>query len=149
MAVITDLIQDEVEYAAKYIKRTNCSVEYGDLVQEGFMAMLSDKVKANQKKAYYKKIAFNAMLKYIGKEKNQGIVVNTHGGDRKSDTFKDQQELTHNVNVVSIDGVTQYVSDIPLHFEREKGIPPDYDNVDYDIWYSDSDAIMENWLKGK
>ena len=148
MAVITNLIQDVVEINAHVFARTNRSIEFDDFVQEGLLTMLNDKVKTDQCKSYYSRIAKNAMLSYIKKEKNKGIVTYNHGGDRKSGGFKDQKNVTSNIGFVSLDALNTDFPEEPLSWGKKTSIP-DYDNVDYDNWQSESDAIMEHWLKGR
>lgn len=143
--IINDMVQDIVEYEAKKLSRTNRSVGYGDLVQEGLLPMLDDKVKNGQKKAYYKRIAFNAMLDWIREERGRGIVVNEHGGDRKSGEFRQQRPLMGNFHVVSLDGLPTEISDTPLHFSSKTSVP-DYDDYTYPLF--SGDRITERWLRG-
>jgi len=146
MCKINNVIQDLVEYEARKLARSNAGIEFDDLVQEGLIPMLSDSVKPDQAKRYYKKIAFTAMLDYIEKEKNHGIVINKHGGDRKSDKFKNQQDLLDNMHVVSLDSLSTELPDTPLHFGIKTSVP-DYDDYDYPA--SSNDRLTENYLKGR
>ncbi len=123
MAVITDMIQDMVEYEARRLSKSNSFVEYGDLLQEGLLAMLDDSVKPDQKKAYYKKIAFTAMYRWISKEKKGGVVINKHGGDRKSDDFHYQQEWIRDVKSVSLEALPDELPDVPIQFGRPTQAP--------------------------
>ena len=146
MAVINDLIQDIVEYEAHRLANTNPGIEYDDLLQEGLLAMSNDDVKPDQKKAYYKKIAFNCMLAWIKLQKMGGIVINKHGGDRKSPTFKRQQELMNNIHVVSLDGLSVELPDKPILFGKKTNAP-DYDTHDYP--QSKNDRMTDAFLKGR
>lgn len=148
MCSISGMMQDIAEYEARKFTKTNPSLDYDDLLSEGLRRIL-DRGKANQGKSYYKKIAFHAILDYIKLEKKKGIVTSNHGGDRKSPEFKQQQELTGNIQVCSLDGLLNDLSDTGDRFPKKTAIPPNYDNVDYDQFQSSSDSLTEYFLRGR
>ena len=146
MCKITDLVQDAVECVAKLICSKNKAVEYDDLVQEGLLECFKHG-KGGQLLSYYKMIAKRIMFRYIEKNKNRGIILNTVGGDRKSKKFKKEQDILEGLDFVSLESLSDRMSDTPVHFGN-KAIVPNYDTDDSDHIF-DNDRLTDKWLQGR
>lgn len=144
MCKITDTVQDAVEYSAGYLRKRQ-AFDFDDLVQEGLWECLENG-KENQTKTYYATIAYNRMIKYLAKERLRGLVINEHGGDRKSKKFKDEQKELEGIYFVSLDVFGEDYPPEPLHFGKKTSVP-DYDNCDSD-YQSENDKLTEHCLNG-
>ena len=83
-------------------------------------------------------------MKHITKEKRHGIVVNKHGGDRKSGKFKKEQECGTKISFVSLDALSTELPEEPLPWGTKTSVP-NYDNYDYPE--SGNDRTTDKWLR--
>lgn len=145
MCKIDDAIQNCVEYEAKKLVPVRHYL-YDDLVQVA-MLRISRKGRAGQVNAYYQKIARTTMLQYIKKEQLRGIVVNAHGGDRRSEDFGNRKKSSDELHVVSIDTVPEEFSRDHTCSGRKTPVVMRDEDVG-DDGARGSDAITERWLRG-
>ena len=137
MAKITNEIEDMADILSKQFKRKGIDSE--DLKQEGLVEILEG-CKDDESKEYYFISMRHRMLKFLQQEKKHGVVMNTHGGDRKSKKFI-KSPLKDHLEFVNFCRVQDN------HNGKTK-IAPNYNQVEYDT-LSEVDQETESYLNGR
>jgi len=138
MAKITNVIEDMAEVLSKQLKRRGIDSE--DLKQEGLVEVL-ECCKEGESKEYYFIAMRHRMIKYLKQELKHGIVINKHGGDRKSNTFSlsPKQDYLEFVNL--------YLMEYHRKGARKRQ-SVNYDELEYDT-LSEVDQETESYLNGR